>query len=165
LLLLFANDFVTMSIANDNVRVSQQPDIWNVRVLVKTAVVIAIAWLAYIFAVFIIGKYELNLPVAPLQTLCFLGLVFSGLANVFLVRERSYFWSSRPGGYLMLASGSDIVCISLMAYFGVLMAPVAWTYILTLLGFTIGYMVLLDLIKVPLLRDDSNPQERVPQAS
>jgi len=165
LLLLFANDFVTMSIANDNVRVSQQPDIWNVKVLVKTAVVIAIAWLAYIFAVFTIGKYELNLPQHALQTLSFLGLVFSGLANVFLVRERSYFWSSRPGGYLMLASGSDVVFVSLMAHFGILMTPIAWSYIGTLLVFTVAYMVLLDLIKVPLLRGGSTQGGNLPQAS
>ncbi len=161
LLLLFANDFVTMSIANDNVRVSPQPDIWNVRVLIKTAVIIAIAWLVYIFAVFLVGKDVLALPIANLQTLSFLGLVFSGLANVFLVRERSYFWSSRPGKYLLIASGSDIVLISLFAHFGVLMAPIPWSYIGALLAFTFAYIVLLDLIKVPLLHDDRTPKGNI----
>ncbi|MHB8254277.1 MAG: HAD-IC family P-type ATPase, partial [Acidiferrobacter sp.] len=165
LLLLFANDFVTMSIANDNVRVSQEPDIWNVKVLIKTAVVIAIAWLAYIFSVFLVGKDILHLPIAALQTLSFLGLVFSGLANVLLVRERSYLWSSRPGGYLMLASGSDVVVISLLAHFGILMAPIAWAYIGSLLAFTVIYVVLLDLIKVPLLRASPTDKMGVPQAS
>lgn len=154
LLLLFANDFVTMSIANDNVRVSPQPDIWNVRVLIKTAVIIAIAWLVYIFTVFLVGKDVLGLPITSLQTLSFLGLVFSGLANVFLVRERSYFWSSRPGKYLLIASSSDVVLISLFARFGVLMAPIPWSYIGVLLAFTLAYIVLLDLIKVPLLHDN-----------
>lgn len=157
LLLLFANDFVTMSIANDNVRVSPQPDIWNVRVLIKTAVIIAIAWLVYIFTVFLVGKDVLGLPITSLQTLSFLGLVFSGLANVFLVRERSYFWSSRPGKYLLIASGSDVVLISLFARFGVLMAPIPWSYIGVLLAFTLAYIVLLDLIKVPLLQHDNRP--------
>ncbi len=157
LLLLFANDFVTMSIANDNVRVSPQPDIWNVRVLIKTAVIIAIAWLVYIFTVFLVGKDVLGLPITSLQTLSFLGLVFSGLANVFLVRERSYFWSSRPGKYLLIASSSDVVLISLFARFGVLMAPIPWSYIGVLLVFTLAYIVLLDLIKVPLLQHDNRP--------
>jgi len=152
LLLLFANDFVTMSIADDNVRVSPQPDIWNVKVLIKTSLVIAAAWLIYIFAVFGIGKDVLHLPILTLRTLSFLGLVYSGLSNVLLVRERSYFWSSRPGGYLMLAIGGDVVLVSLFAHFGILMAPVAWSYIATLLVFTLVYVALLDLIKVPLLR-------------
>ncbi len=154
LLLLFANDFVTMSIANDNVRVSQQPDIWNVKVLIKTSVIIAVAWLIYIFTVFMVGKDVLSLPIASLQTLSFLGLVFSGLANVLLVRERSYFWSSRPGKYLLIASGSDVVLVSLLARFGILMAPIPWSYIGILLAFTVAYIVLLDLIKVPLLQHD-----------
>lgn len=162
LLLLFANDFVTMSIANDNVRVSPQPDIWNVRVLIKTAVIIAVAWLFYIFTVFIVGRDLLALPIASLQTLSFLGLVFSGLGNVFLVRERSYFWSSRPGKYLLIASGSDVVLISFFARFGVLMAPLPWAYIGPLLAFTVAYIVLLDLIKVPLLQGHPAATTRAP---
>ena len=165
LLLLFANDFVTMSIANDNVRVSQNPDVWNVKVLIKTSVVIAIAWLAYIFAVFTVGKDVLDMPIAALQTLSFLGLVFSGLSNVLLVRERSYFWSSRPGGYLLLASGSDIVLVSLLAHFGIFMTAIPWSYIGTLFVFTIAYVLLLDLIKVPLLRANPEPGENLAQAS
>ncbi len=153
LLLLFANDFVTMSIANDNVRISPQPDIWNVRMLIKTSLIIAVAWLAYIFAVFGVGKDVLGLPIPELRTLSFLGLVYSGLSNVLLVRERSYMWSSRPGGYLMLAIAGDVIMVSLLAHFGIFgMAKVAWRDIGLLLAFTVAYVTLLDLIKVPLLR-------------
>ncbi len=151
LLLLFANDFVTMSIASDNVRVSQSPDVWNVKVLIRTSLIIAVAWLVYIFAVFLVGKDVLDLPLPALQTLSFLGLVFSGLSNVFLVRERSYFWSSRPGGYLLLATIGDVILVSLLAHFGVFMAAVGWADIAILLGFTVIYIALLDLIKVPML--------------
>ncbi len=158
LLLLFANDFVTMSIANDNVRVSPTPDIWNVKVLIKTSVVIAIAWLIYIFAVFGVGRDVMGLPIPTLRTLSFLGLVYSGLSNVLLVRERSYLWSSRPGTYLMTAIGGDVVMVSLLAHYGVFgMAPVAWSYVAILLAFTVVYVALLDLIKVPLLRTPAGP--------
>ena len=158
LLLLFANDFVTMSIANDNVRISPEPDIWNVRMLIKTSLIIAAAWLAYIFAVFGVGKDILGLPIPELRTLSFLGLVYSGLSNVLLVRERSYMWSSRPGGYLMLAIAGDVVMVSLLAHFGVFgMAKVAWPDIGLLLAFTVAYVTLLDLIKVPLLRSPPLP--------
>jgi H+-transporting ATPase len=160
LLLLFANDFVTMSIANDNVRISPEPDVWNVRMLIKTSLIIAAAWLAYIFAVFGVGKDVLGLPIPELRTLSFLGLVYSGLSNVLLVRERSYMWSSRPGGYLMLAIASDIVMVSLLAHFGVFgMAKVAWSDIGLLLAFTVVYVLLLDLVKVPLLKAPQTPNE------
>jgi H+-transporting ATPase len=71
---------------------------------------------------------------------------------VLLVRERSYMWSSRPGTYLLLAIVGDVIMVSLLAHFGVFMAPVAWTAIGVLLAFTIVFVTLLDLIKVPLLR-------------
>ncbi len=160
LLLLFANDFVTMSIANDNVRISPEPDVWNVRMLIKTSLIIAVAWLAYIFAVFGVGKDVLSLPISELRTLSFLGLVYSGLSNVLLVRERSYMWSSRPGGYLMLAIAGDVAMVSLLAHFGVFgMARLAWSDIGLLLAFTVVYVLLLDLIKVPLLKSPPTPRE------
>ena len=157
LLLLFANDFVTMSIADDRVRISPEPNVWNVRVLIRTSLAIAAAWLVYIFAVFMAGRSLFGLPLPALQTLSFLGLVFSGLLNVILVRERSHFWASRPGTYLLAAITGDIVFVSLLAHYGVLMAPLSWSLIGGLLVFTLAYMALLDLVKVPLLRRNGLP--------
>ncbi|MHB8414807.1 MAG: HAD-IC family P-type ATPase, partial [Acidiferrobacteraceae bacterium] len=152
LLLLFANDFVTMSIANDNVRVSPQPDIWNVNVLIRTSLVIAGAWLVYIFAVYLAGRNLFHLPLKVLQTMSFLGLVYSGLLNVIMVRERLHFWASWPGTYLLTAIVGDIIFVSLLAHYGILMAPLSWPLIIGLVVFTFGYMALLDMVKVPLLR-------------
>lgn len=160
LLLLFANDFVTMAIASDNVRISPTPDHWNVRTLIKTSTTIAVAWLIYIFTIFLVGRYGLRLPPATVQTASFLGLVFSGLANVLLVRERSHFWASRPGNYLLAAITGDIILVSVFAHYGILVAPLAWPIIGALLAFTAAYMVMLDLIKVPLLRHKDDSQSR-----
>ncbi len=162
LLLLFANDFVTMSIANDRVQVSPEPDIWNVKMLIRSSLVIAFAWLVYIFAVFMIGHDVFHLKTAPLQTLSFLGLVFSGLLNVILVRERNHFWASRPGGYLLAAIVGDVIFVSLFAHYGVLMAPLSWPLIIGLLLFTFAFMAVLDMVKVPLLRKQ---ESRAAQAS
>ncbi|WP_414040680.1 plasma-membrane proton-efflux P-type ATPase [Acidithiobacillus sp. M4-SHS-6] len=151
LLLLFANDFVTMSLSEDNVRPSPQPDRWAVRTLVLSSLAIAIAWLVYIFAVYAAGRFLL-LPTASVQTLDFLGLVFSGLANVFLIRERGHLWASRPGTFLSTASLVDIIIVSVLAIMGWLMAPVPWFFIAYLMVATIIYTLILDQIKVPLLR-------------
>ncbi|MDD5279444.1 plasma-membrane proton-efflux P-type ATPase [Acidithiobacillus sp.] len=151
LLLLFANDFVTMSLAEDNVRPSPQPDRWAIRTLVFSSLAVAIAWLVYIFAVYAVGR-SLLLPTPSVQTLDFLGLVFSGLANVFLVRERGHLWASRPGTFLSVASLVDILIVSFLAIMGWLMAPIPWMMVLYLLGATVVYTLLLDQIKVPLLQ-------------
>ncbi len=150
LLLLFANDFVTMSLASDHVRPSQTPDRWDVRALIFAALVVAMAWTAYIFGVYAIGQ-AMGLPVRALQTLDFLGLVFSGLANVLLVRERGHIWHSRPGALLLLAIVLDTIVVSLLADYGLLMARIPLITTMQLLGATILYTLLLDQLKVPLL--------------
>ncbi len=151
LLLLFANDFVTMSLAGDHVRPSPRPDRWDVRSLVWSSLVVAGAWLIYIFLVYGAGiLMHLSLPAR--QSLDFLGLVFSGLANVFLVRERGHLWASLPGRFLLWASLADVLVVSLLASQGWLMAALPLPIILVLLAATVLFTLLLDQIKVPLLR-------------
>jgi H+-transporting ATPase len=151
LLLLFANDFVTMSLSQDRVRYSSSPNRWVLATLIGHATVLAVGWLVYIFGVFWVGRYLLHWPLAEVQSLDFLGLVFSGLANVFLVRETSWFWASRPGRYLLIASAGDIVAVSLLAYAGLGMHPLASGAIAFLLVATLAYVVVLDAVKVQLL--------------
>ncbi len=151
LLLLFANDFVTMSIADDHVRPSPHPDRWAIRTLVLSSLAIAMAWLLYIVAVYLIGR-GLGFSLGKIQTLDFLGLVFSGLANVFLVRERQHLWNSVPGTFLLLASLADVVVVSVLATQGWLMTAISLQETLILLGSTLVFTLLLDQIKVPLLQ-------------
>ncbi len=151
LLLLFANDFVTMSIADDHVRPSPKPDRWAIHTLVFSSLAIAMAWLLYIVGVYLMGR-SLDIPLPSVQTLDFLGLVFSGLANVFLVRERGHLWNSLPGTFLLLASLADILVVSVLATQGWLMAAISLKEIIIVLIGTIGFTLILDQIKVPLLK-------------
>ena len=97
ILLLFTNDFVTMSIATDRVRYSKKPNRWQIKTLVMAAMGLAIPLLALLFGFFWFGSAELKLSLGQLQTMLFLALVFSGQGTVYLVRERRHFWSSTPG--------------------------------------------------------------------
>ena len=85
------------------------------------------------------------------QTLVFLALVFSGLATVYLVRESRAFWKSRPGTFLLCATAGDVVAVSAMAVFGILMAPVPIVMVLGLLAATMVMMFILDIVKKPLM--------------
>ena len=96
-LLIFANDFATMSIATDQVRASRQPDRWNVRAMLVPALSLALPLLAVTFSIFLVGKNALHLPIGQLQTLAFTTLVFTGQGMIYLVRERHHFWASLPG--------------------------------------------------------------------
>jgi H+-transporting ATPase len=152
LLLLFANDFVTMSLAADRVTFSRKPDRWRIRPLVTTGLVLALAWVVLCFAVFLVGRDVYHLNLAQLQTLVFLTLVYSGQATVYLVRERRHFWMSRPGHWMLVSSVADVIVVSLLATCGVLMAsvsPLAVVALLTLVG---AYLLLLDFLKLRLFR-------------
>jgi H+-transporting ATPase len=151
-LLLFTNDFVTMSIATDRVSFSSQPDRWEIGTLMLTAGSLAGLILMLSFAVFFVGRDFLHLPLAQLQTLVFVMLVFTGQSNVYLVRERNHFWHSRPSRWLMLSSGADLVVVSLLAANGILMAPIPWRLIGALLLAVIVFAVLIDSLKILIFR-------------
>ena len=147
-LLLFANDFVTMSLASDNVSYSHKPESWRIKPLVAGALIMAAAWLIFSFGILFLGQKVYRLDLVQLQTLVFVMLVFSGLANVYLVRERGPFWKSRPGTPLLLATIADVLVVSLLATQGILMAPISITIVAALAGLTLAYALILDLFKV-----------------
>jgi H+-transporting ATPase len=132
-LLLFTNDFVTMSIATDTVSYSQNPDRWRIGALMGAGLVLGICILALSFSIFLVARNWLGLPLAELQTLVFLTLVFTGQGTVYLVRERRHFWKSTPGKWLLLSSVMDITLVSLLAARGVWMAAVDPRLILAIL--------------------------------
>jgi len=151
-LLLFTNDFVTMSIATDRVSFSPKPDRWDIRTLMFTAGTLAGLILMLSFTVFFAGRDILHLPIRQLQTLVFLLLVFTGQGNVYLVRERNRFWHSLPSRWLILSSATDIVVVSLMATSGILMAPISWHLVVSLFGIVLVYLFLIDGLKVRVFR-------------
>lgn len=151
-LLLFTNDFVTMAIATDRVSYSLKPERWDIARLIKAAGVLAALVLTLSFSVFFAARDLLLMPLDQLQTLIFVMLVFTGQANIYLVRERRHFWQSRPGGWLMLASMLDIALVSLLANRGILMSAIPAWLIAALMGLVMLYMVAADFVKIRVFR-------------
>jgi len=148
-LLLFANDFVTMSLATDRVSYSQKPDHWDIKNLMQTGGIFAALTLGFAFSALIAGSHFLTLPF--LQTLIFLTLVFTGQVFIYSIRERNHFWHSRPSFWLLGCSIADIAIFSLFAYLGIFMAPLPGAIIIGLLGSVLIYYFLIDFIKVKIL--------------
>ncbi len=151
-LLLFTNDFVTMSIATDRVSFSSRPDRWDVRKLMLTAGMLATLVLILSFSVFFLGRDHLHLPLRQLQTLVFLMLVFTGQGNVYLVRERNRFWHSCPSRWLILSSLADVVVVMLLAAKGILMSAIPLLLIVSLFLVVVIFLVLIDTVKIQVFR-------------
>ena len=151
--LLFTNDFVTMSIATDNVSYSAQPDRWHIRWLVLVSLALGSLILLFSFGTFLAARYWLQLPLPQLQTLVFITLVFTGQGNVYLVRERQHFWKSRPGKWLVLSSTADIVVVSIFASRGFLMQPIPAHVLFGVLIACGCYLAAVDFVKITLLKE------------
>ena len=146
ILLIFANDFVTMSIATDNVGYSLKPEKWNVKSLISSSVILSSMLVIEGFIFLYIGMYS-RLGINQLHTFIFDMLVFSGQFTVYMVRERKRFFSSRPSNILLISSVLDILVISLLSYYGILVTAIPPEFIVISIGLTFIWMVFMDSIK------------------
>jgi H+-transporting ATPase len=151
-LLLFTNDFVTMSIATDHVSYARAPDRWDVKMLMATGGALAMLMLLLSFTVFFVGRDAVGLPLPQLQTLVFIMLVATGQGNIYLIRERDHFWRSRLSMWLVGSSIADLAVVTTMAATGALMVPVPPALIAALLAAVAAYMLVLDQCKVLIFR-------------
>ena len=152
-LLLFANDFVTMSIATDPVTPSPMPERWHVRPLFAMSVILAVVLVIESGLVLWLARGgPLQLTSAQTSTAIFLMLVFSGQATIYVVRERRAFWRSMPSRLMLVATAADVVAVSALAIFGALMAPVSGVIVLLVLGVAVFFMLALDVLKLALYR-------------
>lgn len=152
-LLLFANDFVTMSIATDPVTPSPMPERWHVRPLFAMSVILAVVLVIESGLVLWLARGgPLQLTSAQTSTAIFLMLVFSGQATIYVVRERRAFWRSMPSRLMLVATAADVVAVAALAIFGALMAPVSGVIVLLVLGVAVFFMLALDVLKLALYR-------------
>ena len=155
--LIFANDFVTMSLADDRTTGSHSPNRWNVRALIGVSTVLALVWLLFSFSVFLVPLWVLHLAPPVVQTLVFVGLVYSAQATVYLMRTSGSVWHERPGGYVLVSSIAVIIVVSVLALFGWAMAPAPPEILLAMGAAVVAIVAAVDPVKLRLLRRLSGP--------
>jgi H+-transporting ATPase len=144
---MLTGDVVTMSRAADRVTPSTHPNTWRIRNLTIAAIPLGVFKLGYCVGVLAAGWFEFGLGPGEMQTLTFTTLVFAGQANVYVLRERGPFWSSRPAPVMLLASAADLAVVTSLAMGGVLMTPLPPAFFGMLLVATLVFAFALDAIK------------------
>ncbi len=166
--LVFANDFVTMSLASDRATGSTGPNRWNVRALVGVSAVLGVVWLALSFSVFLVPLWILGVPLSAVQTLVFVTLVYSAQATVYLVRTGGSLWSDRPGRYVAASTIGVVAGVTMLALFGIGMSAAPAEILAVIGAAVVGLTLLLDPLKRRLLRvlsgADPGPGARPPAA-
>jgi H+-transporting ATPase len=150
-LMLVTNDFLAMSLTTDRASPSSSPSAWHMRNVTLTALVLGSCKLAFSVGVLALGLFRMGLDAAGLQTLAFTTLVFGSQAVLYVVRERRALWHSRPGTWVLLASTADIGIVVVLARWGVLMEPLPWHVLGTVLAAAAAFAVVLDQVKLRVL--------------
>jgi H+-transporting ATPase len=146
-LLIFANDFVTMSLATDNVEYTANPNKWNVRNITLASLVVGILLVGEGAIALFVGSRYFDLPLDQLRTFITLTLIFTSQFRVYIVRERRHFWSSRPGRELLIATVASIVVFALLGVFGLIVPPVTLFQMLLVLGLSALFTLAIDYPK------------------
>jgi H+-transporting ATPase len=151
-LLVFANDFVTMSLATDNVTSTPNPNIWNVRNITLASLVPGMLLIVEGMLVILMGKNYFHLEWEQLRTLVMLNLIFNSQFRVLIVRERRHFWSSFPGRELLFLSMATIIGFALLGIYGIFVPPLVPYQIVAVLGFSILFTLAIDFPKYYLFK-------------
>ena len=148
-IVMITGDFLAMSLTTDRVQPSTMPNSWNIGRITAAGVILGICFLAFSTALLAVGKFELHLDVAALQTLSVVGIVFGSQATTYVIRGRQHLWGLRPSVWLVLSSVADVLIISALAVFGIAMAPLPIVIVASEFAAAIVFGAVLDVVKIP----------------
>ncbi len=137
-MLALLNDGAILSIAYDNVHYKDQPEDWNMRMVLGVSTVLGVIGVVSAFVLFYLGERVFHLDRAHIQTLMYLKLSVAGHLTIFLTRTRGPFWSTRPARILWVAVLGTQIVATLIAVYGLFMPPLGWGWA----GFVWGYALL-----------------------
>jgi H+-transporting ATPase len=147
-LLALLNDGAILSIAYDNVRYSDRPEAWNMRLVLGMASVLGFVGPVAAFGLFYVADKTFTLGRPELQTLMYLMLSVAGHLTIFLTRTRGPFWSVRPARILVIAVIGAQAIATTIAVGGILVTPLPWYWALVVWGYAIAWFLLTDRLKL-----------------
>lgn len=123
--LFFFNDFITISLATDNVMYSRKPEKWNIKKLTLASFILGLFCVVWIlFLILFVGKEMLHLDTQQTKTLSFLAIVLSIPVSIISIRDRGFFIKTLPSKYLLFTMTFSIIASNLMAILGIFMTPI-----------------------------------------
>src|SRR5579864_1185580 len=159
-LLVFMTDFVKIALSTDRVRPSQKPESWKIGGLVWTAVFLGLLMLAEALGLLAFGwsHFDLGHHTGQLQTFTFETLLFFALFSIISIRERRFFWTSRPSLVLTIALLADACVGVLIGFLGLAdMKALAPAQIGLVVGYAFVFSLLVnDTIKTLLIGRQGN---------
>ena len=148
-MLALLNDGAILSIAYDNVRYRNAPEVWNMRLVLGIATVLGLVGPIAAFGLFFLGDRVLQLAHPQLQTMMYLMLSVAGHLTIFQTRTRGPWWSTRPAWILLAAvCGTQVVATLIAVYGAGLVTPLGWPYAGLVWGYAFAWFLMTDPVKL-----------------
>ena len=147
-LLALLNDMPIMTIAYDNVKISQKPEKWNMRTLLTIASFLGGIGTISSFGILIIGLDVLHLNPLILQSFIYLKLSVAGHLEFFVARTKGRFWSVRPAKVLLLAVILTQATATIITVYGILLPAMGWELAALVWGYALASFFITDFLKV-----------------
>ncbi|MFA6875462.1 MAG: plasma-membrane proton-efflux P-type ATPase [Parabacteroides sp.] len=147
-MLALLNDGAILSIAYDNVKFKNQPEAWNMRMVLGISTVLGVIGVVSAFGLFYLGERVFHLDRDHIQTLMYLKLSVAGHLTIFLTRTRGPFWSIRPAKILWIAVLGTQIIATFIAVYGLFMTPLGWGWAMFVWGYALAWFLLNDRVKL-----------------
>lgn len=118
--LALLNDSATSLVAYDQVHYRDQPEAWDMPMVIGVATVLGVVGPIAAFGLFYLSDQIFHLPRPHIQTLMYLMLSVAGYLTIFQTCARGPFWSIRPAKILWIAVLDMQITAALIAVYGLL---------------------------------------------
>ncbi|MBO3757899.1 MAG: metal-transporting ATPase, partial [Candidatus Brockarchaeota archaeon] len=130
-----------------NVKYSDQPERWNMRILLGIATFLGIIGVFSSFGLLYIGREILHLNTEILQSFIYLKLSVAGHLALFVARTKGPFWSVKPAKILLLAVILTQLTATLITV-GVLLPAMGWSLAGLVWSYALALFLVTDFLKV-----------------
>ncbi len=151
-LLALLNDMPILTIAYDSVKISQQPEKWNMRTLLGISSFLGGIGTVSSFGILIIGLQVLHLNPLVLQSFIYLKLSVAGHLSLLVARTKGRFWSVRPAKSLLLAVILTQFTATMITVYGILLPAMGWSLAAFVWGYAFVAFLVTDILKVRFYR-------------
>ena len=137
-----------MTIAYDNVKISQKPEKWNMGTLLGISSFLGGIGTVSSFGLLYIGLEVLHLNPLVLQSFIYLKLSVAGYLALFVARTKGPFWSVRPSKPLFLAVILTQMTATIITVYGILLPAMGWSLAALVWGYALAMFLVQDFLKV-----------------
>jgi plasma-membrane proton-efflux P-type ATPase len=156
LLLVFVTDFAVITLATDRVRPSRKPETWKIGGFVAVSVALGVAMVAEtLFFLWIAwSHFGLATNNNALYTFSFLILLYFAIFSIVSVRERHWFWATRPSKIFLSTLAAEAIAGTALTFAGLPgIVPLPWWQTLAIFVYAlVACLGLNDAVKVAMIK-------------